>query len=75
MKDAVAYQKLRQKKQGVVAKTKDARPMVKPGAKKVEDGTKKKAERARQKCVNRITKRRGQFSCLKTERKRHGRYS
>jgi len=49
MKDAVAYQKLRQKKQGVVAKTKDARPMVKPGAKKVEDGTKKKAERARQK--------------------------
>ena len=49
MKDAVAYQKLRQKKQNVAAKTKDARPMVKPGAKKVEDGAKKKAERARQK--------------------------
>tara|TARA_B000000557_G_scaffold229416_1_gene201550 strand:+ start:1091 stop:2098 length:1008 start_codon:yes stop_codon:yes gene_type:complete len=48
MKDAVAYRKLIQKKQGVVAKTKNARPMVKPGAKKVEDGAKKKAERARQ---------------------------
>tara|TARA_A100001201_G_scaffold143000_1_gene142932 strand:+ start:13306 stop:14313 length:1008 start_codon:yes stop_codon:yes gene_type:complete len=48
MKDAVAYRKLIQKKQGVVAKTKNARPMVKPGARKVEDGAKKKAERARQ---------------------------
>lgn len=47
MKDAVAYQKLRQKKQKVAAKTKDARPMVKPGAKKVDDSAKKKAERAR----------------------------
>jgi len=47
MKDAVAYRKLIQKKQGVVAKTKDARPMVKPGAKKVDDSVKRKAERAR----------------------------
>lgn len=47
MKDAVAYQKLRQKKQKVAAKTKDARPMVKPGAKKVDDSSKRKAERAR----------------------------
>ena len=47
MKDAVAYQKLRQKKQKVAAKTKDVRPMVKPGAKKVDDSSKRKAEKAR----------------------------
>ncbi len=47
MKDAVAYQKLRQKKLNVTAKTKDARPMVKPGAKKVDDTSKRKAEKAR----------------------------
>jgi len=43
----VAYQKLRQKKLNVTAKTKDARPMVKPGAKKVDDTSKRKAEKAR----------------------------
>jgi len=47
IKDAVAYQKLRQKHQKVAAKTKDARPMVKPGAKRTEDPRRKKADRAR----------------------------
>lgn len=44
LKDAVAYQKLKQKRQKVAEKTKDARPMVKPGAKRTEDPKSRKAQ-------------------------------
>lgn len=48
LRDAVAYQKLKQKRDAVAEKTKDARPMksVKPGAKRTDDPKRKKAERA-----------------------------
>lgn len=46
LKDAVSYQKLKQKRQKVAEKTKDARPMVKPGAKRTEDPKAKKAQAA-----------------------------
>ncbi|MGB0934711.1 MAG: hypothetical protein ACPGXY_01445 [Alphaproteobacteria bacterium] len=46
LKDAAAYQRLKQKRQKVAEKTKDARPMVKPGAKRTEDPKAKKAQAA-----------------------------
>ena len=47
MRDAVAYRKLMASKDKVVEKTKGARPMVKPGAKRTESGQIKKAQQAR----------------------------
>ena len=47
MRDAVAYQKLMAKRGKVQEKSKNARPMVKPGAKRTEDGKTKKAQEAR----------------------------
>ena len=47
MRDAVAYRKLMASKGKVEEKSKSARPMVKPGAKRTEDGKAKKAQQAR----------------------------
>ena len=47
MRDAVAYRKLMANKDKVVEKSKGARPMVKPGAKRTENVQVKKAQQAR----------------------------
>lgn len=47
MRDAVAYRKLMANKDKVVEKSKGARPMVKPGAKRTENVQMKKAQQAR----------------------------
>ena len=47
MRDAVAYRKLMASKGKVEEKSKSARPMVKPGAKRTEDGKAKRAQQAR----------------------------
>lgn len=47
MRDAVAYRKLMESKGKVEEKSKSARPMVKPGAKRTENGKAKKAQQAR----------------------------
>lgn len=61
MRDAVAYRKLMASKGKVEEKSKSARPMVKPGAKRIEDGKAKKAQQARSRMkkngdVNSVTK-------------------
>lgn len=47
MRDAVAYRKLMASKGKVEEKSKSARPMVKPGAKRTEDGKAKQRQQAR----------------------------
>ena len=47
LKDAVAMQKLREKRDQVKKKTANARPMLEPGAKRTDEPSKRKAERAR----------------------------
>ena len=47
MRDAVAYQKLKGTKDKVAEKSKTARPMVKPGAKRTEDGQAKRRQQVR----------------------------
>lgn len=47
MRDAVAYRKLMASKDKAEDKAKSARPMVKPGAKRTEDGQAKKRQQAR----------------------------
>tara|TARA_R110001632_G_scaffold178686_1_gene298454 strand:+ start:1072 stop:2079 length:1008 start_codon:yes stop_codon:yes gene_type:complete len=47
MRDAVAYQKLQGTRQKVAEKSKTARPMVRPGAKRTEDGQAKKRQQVR----------------------------